>query len=87
MIPWSALVRHAPTILAAADGLLARARSSKTESATANEAAQLLHDIAKQVSALTAMQERTAKRTRIAVALGIAAVALAAGAFMLVLLS
>jgi uncharacterized heparinase superfamily protein len=75
-------------ILAAADRLLARAGSSKTAGTTAaSEKAQLLHDIAKQVAALTAMQERTAKRARIAVVLGIAAVALAAGAFVLVLLS
>ena len=87
MIPWSALVRHAPMILAAADGLLARARSSKSEGTSASETAQLLHDIAKQVSALTAMQEQTAKRARLGVALGIAAVALAAAAFLLVVMS
>lgn len=100
MIPWSALVRHAPAILAAADSLVARARSGRTEAATpdsaerlrkleqrADESAQLLHDIAKQVVALTAMQESTAKRARAAVALGIAALALAAGAWLFVLLS
>lgn len=74
-------------ILAAADRLLARAEPSKTEGTTASETAQLLHDIAKQVAALTAMQERTAKRARVAVVLGIAALALATGVLMVVLLS
>ena len=100
MIPWAALLRHGPMILAAADTLLARARSSKTEGKTpdsaerlskleqsSNESAQLLHDIAKQVHALTAVQTSTAKRAQVAVVLGIAAVALAAGAWMLILLS
>jgi hypothetical protein len=87
-------------ILAAADTLLARARSSKTggtapDSAerlrkleqSSTESAQLLHDIAKQLDALTAVQANTAKRARLAVALASAAVALAAGACMLILLS
>lgn len=100
MIPWAALLRHGPMILAAADTLLARARSSKTGGQTpdsaerlskleqsSNESAQLLHDIAKQVHALTAVQKSTAKRAQVAVVLGIAAVALAAGACMLILLS
>lgn len=102
VIPWTVLVRHAPAILAAADSLLARARPGKAEAATptpdgaerlrklersAEESAQLLHDIAQQVYALTAMQEKSAKRVRGAVALGIAAAALAAGAWLFVLLS
>jgi hypothetical protein len=100
MIPWAALLRHGPMILAAADALLARARSSKTggpppDSAerlgkleqSSKESAQLLHDIAQQVLALTAVQKSTAKRAQVAVVLGIAAVALAAGACMLILLS
>ena len=87
MIPWSALVRHAPMLLAAADRLLARAGSTKTDGTVANEAAQLLHDLAEQVTALTAMQDRTAKRVRVAVALSAAALALAAGAFLFVVLS
>lgn len=99
MIPWTALLRHGPVILAAADTLLARARSSKTGGKTpdseerlskleqsSNESAQLLHDIAKQVHALTAVQNSTAKRAQVALVLGVAAVALA-GACMLILLS
>jgi len=101
MIPWAALLRHGPMILAAADALVARARSSsRTEGKTPDsaerlskleqssvESAQLLHDIAEQVYALTALQKSTAKRAQVAVVLGIAAVALAAGACMLILLS
>ena len=87
MIPWSVLVRHAPMILGAADRLLARAGASKTDGTVATETAQLLHDVAQQVTALTAMQDRTAKRARVAVVLGIAALALAAGAFLFVVLS
>ena len=100
MIPWTTLVRHAPALLAAADTLLARARSGKSDAATADtverlrkleqsadESAQLLHDIANQVAALTAMREKDAKRARLAVALGAAAVAVAAGACLLVFLS
>ena len=100
MIPWAALLRHGPMILAAADALVARARSSRPEGKTpdsaerlskleqsSTESAQLLHDIAEQVYALTALQKSTAKRAQVAVVLGIAAVALAAGACMLILLS
>lgn len=94
MIPWSVLVRHAPTLLAAADALLAR-RSGRTSAATleneerirkleqsADESAQLLHGIAGQVHALTEMQAKTAKQARIAIALSILAVILAAAAFL-----
>ena len=100
MIPWAALLRHAPMILAAADSLLARTRPGKTGGTTvnsaerlskleqsSNESAQLLHDIAKQLDALTKVQTSTAKRAQLAVVLAIAALALAAGACMLILLS
>ncbi len=87
MIPWSVLVRHAPMLLAAADKLLARAGTSKTDGPVANETAQLLHDMAEQLTALTAMQDRTAKRARLAVVLSIAALALAASAFLFVVLT
>jgi hypothetical protein len=87
VIPWSALVRHAPMLLAAADKLLARAGTSKTDGSVANETAQLLHDLAEQMTALTAMQDRTAKRAQVALVLSIAALALAAGAFLFVVLS
>ena len=100
MIPWAVLLKHGPMILAAADTLLARARSSRPGGATpdgaerlskleqsANESAQLLHDIANQVHALTVLQNSTAKRARAAVVLGIVAVALAAIACLLIVMS
>ena len=99
MIPWSTLVRHAPALLAAADTLLARSRSARTAGAapdsaerlrkleqSADESAQLLRDLAEQVHALTAAQEQTAKRVRVAVAVGIAALVLAAAALLIPLM-
>ena len=41
MIPWSAILRHAPTILAAADALLARTRASSTGGHTKSSEARL----------------------------------------------
>jgi ABC-type enterochelin transport system substrate-binding protein len=87
-------------ILAAAETLLVRAKSSNTEDKTqdnterlgkleqrSTESAQLLHDIAMQMDALSAVQKSTAKRAQVAVVLGMAALALALGACMLILLS
>jgi hypothetical protein len=87
-------------ILAAAETLLVRAKSSNTEGKTqdnserlsrleqsAAESAELLHDIAQQMDALSAVQKNTAKRALIAVVLGTTALALALGAWMLILLS
>ena len=100
MIPWAVLLRHGPMILAAAETLLVRARSSNTEGKTQDnterlskleqssaESAQLLHDIAKQMDALSAVQKSTAKRAQVAVVLGVAALALALGACVLILVS
>ena len=74
-------------ILAAADRLLARAGTSKTDGTVAKETAELLHEMAQQVTALTALQDRTAKRARVAVVLSIAAFALATAAFLFVVLT
>jgi hypothetical protein len=87
VIPWSALVRHAPLLLAAADKLLARAGTSKPDGSVATDTALLLHDLTEQVTALTAMQEQAAKRARLAVALSIAALVVATGALLFVVLS
>jgi hypothetical protein len=43
--------------------------------------------LAEQMTALTAMQDRTAKRAQVALVLSIAALALAAGAFMFVVMA
>lgn len=95
MIPWATLLRHAPTILAAADGLVARSRAARAEAdATArgiddrlasleqrsSETAQLVQDIAKQVHALTLAQEQTARRVRRTLILAAAALVVAIGA-------
>jgi hypothetical protein len=98
MIPWSALLRHAPVILAAADTLLARATSSRAGGAPqgleerlaglergSRESAQLLHEMAQQVQGLTVMEARTARRARAAVALGAAALAIAVGTLVFVI--
>jgi len=81
-------------MLAAADALLVRARSSTPEATTQNveerlgmleqgsrESAQLLRDIAQQVNALSVAQEIAAKRIRFGITLGIVAliIALCAG--------
>jgi hypothetical protein len=69
MIPWAAILRHAPAILAAADALRARARTSSGEDKGrgiearlssleqgSRESAQLLQDIAQQIQALAVAQ-------------------------------
>ena len=87
-------------ILAAAETLLVRARSSNTEDKTQDnterlnrleqssaESAQLLHDIAEQMDALSAVQRSTAKRALVALVLGATALALALVACILILRS
>lgn len=99
MIPWAALLRHAPSILGAADTLLARAKSSTSESTpqgvgerldrleqASGESAHLLHTIAQQVQALTLAQQRAAGHVRLAVGLAAVAVVLATCACILALL-
>ena len=90
MIPWSTILRHAPAVLAAADALLARAKSSKPDGRapaieerfgkleqTSRESAQLLHDMALQIEALAVAHQVTAKRARVALTVGAIAVVLA----------
>jgi hypothetical protein len=99
MIPWAAILKHAPAILAAADALRARARISSGDDKGrgiearlasleqgSRESAQLLQDIAQQIQALAVAQEIAARRARIAIGVAIAAgiVALCAGILALV---
>jgi hypothetical protein len=90
MIPWAAILKHAPAILAAADGLLNRVRASdagdRTRSVDARLAeleddsrasAQLTQDMAQQINALTLAHESAARTARRGLALGIAALVLA----------
>jgi hypothetical protein len=96
VIPWVALLKHAPAIAVAADALLARARSGPSDSAHQNlderlrrleegsrEAAELLQDMARQINALTVAQAALARRVQVALAISIAAAALAAAAVVL----
>ena len=90
MIAWDAILKHAPTILAAADALLTRVRASdagdRTRSVDARlaeleddsrAAAQLTQDMAQQITALTLAHENAARTARRGLALGIAALVLA----------
>ena len=93
MIPWATILKHAPAILAAADALRARARTSSTDKGPgiearlagleqgSRESAQLLQDIAQQIQALAVGQEIAVRRARIALGVAIAAgvIAICAG--------
>jgi hypothetical protein len=99
MIPWVAILKHAPTILAAANALRARVKSTDAGDRTrpvdvrlgeledeSRAAAQLAQEMAQQINALALAHESTARRTRIAVGLAIAAVVLAGAAVLLAIL-
>ncbi len=93
MIPWAAILKHAPTILATADALRARVKATDAGDRTRNvetrlaeleadtrAAAQLTQDIAQQINALAAAHASAARQARAALMLGIAAVVLAIAA-------
>ena len=90
MASWLGLLKHAPTILAAADALLTRVRANDagdpTRSVDARLAelegdsratAQLTQDMAQQINALTLAHESAARTARRSLALAIAALLLA----------
>ena len=96
MIPWAAILKHAPSILAAADALLTRVRASdagdRTRSVDARFAeleadsrasAQLTQEMAQQINALTLAHQSAARTARRGLALGIAALVLAIAAVIL----
>ena len=97
MIPWATILKHAPAILAAADALRARARTSSTDKGSgiearvasleqgSRESAQLLQDIAQQIQALAVAQEVAARRARIALIIAAAAGFVAIGAWIVAL--
>jgi hypothetical protein len=85
-IPWATILTHGPAIVAAAKQLLATAgtpakgatpsvepRLEQLEKASM-ESARLLEDIAQQIQALTIVQAQTARRVRVAIAVGVTAV-------------
>jgi hypothetical protein len=91
-IPWAAILTHGPAIVAAAKRLLTIADDSKAQSIEARldqlekgsmDSARLFQEIAQQVQALTIAQEQTARRARIAVALGVVALVVGIGAGIL----
>jgi hypothetical protein len=100
MIPWTAILKHAPTILAAADALLTRVRANdagdRTRSVDARLAelegesrasAQLTQEMAQQINALTLAHESAARTARRDRALGITALVLAiAGVILAIIL-
>jgi hypothetical protein len=93
MIPWATILKHAPAIMAAADALRVRARTSSSEDKGrgiearlssleqgSRESAQLLQDIAQQTQALALAQEIAARRARIVgVAIAASVLAICAG--------
>src|SRR5688572_16552657 len=96
MIPWAAILKHAPTLIAAADSLLTRVRASdagdRTRSVDARLAeledesrasAQLTQDMAQQINALTLAHESAARTARRGLALGVAALVMAIAAVIL----
>jgi hypothetical protein len=99
MISWVAILKHAPTILAAADALLTRVRANdagdRTRSVDARLAeledesrasAQLTQNMAQQINALTLAHESAARTASRALALGIAAVVLAIASVILAII-
>jgi len=96
MIPWLALLKHAPAILAAADALRTRvtqdnagdpsrsveARLAELE-ADSRAAAQLTQEMAQQINALTLAHESAARTARRGLAIGIIAFVVAIAGIIL----
>ena len=98
-IPWATILKHAPTIVAAAERLLGHTASNrfnkKTEGIearldrledTSAESAKLLREMAQQIQAIAAAQEAMVRRTRIGVTLAAVAVVLAFAAFLIAII-
>jgi len=100
MIPWAAILKHAPAILAAADALRTRVRANDAGDRTrgvdarlaelegeSRASAQLTQEMAQQISALALAHESVARTARRSLALGIAALVLAiAGVILAIVL-
>jgi hypothetical protein len=96
VISWTTLLKHAPTILAAADALLTRVTASDAGDRTRNvdarlaelegdsrASAQLTQNMAEQINALTLAHESAARMARRSLAIGIAALVLAIAGIIL----
>lgn len=100
MNPWVAILKHAPTILAAANALRTRVSATHAGVSTSSvdarlaeleeesrASAQLTQDMAQQINALTLAHESAARTARRGLALAIAALALAiAGVILAIVL-
>jgi hypothetical protein len=99
MIPWVAILKHAPTLLSAADALLTRVRANDAGDRTqsldtrlaeledeSRASAQLTQNMAQQINALTLAHENAARTARRGLALGIAAIVVAIGAVVLAII-
>jgi hypothetical protein len=100
MIPWAALLKHAPAILAAADALRTRVRANDAGDRTrsvdvrlaeledeSRAAAHVTQEMAQQLNALTLAHESAARAARRGLALGIAALFLAIAAVIIAIVS
>ena len=92
-MPWFTILRHAPAILAAADTLLKRAKTSRADDHTQNlearlddlaessrASAELLQDMAKQLQAMAAIHAATDRKARLALGMSVAALVIAVAA-------
>jgi len=99
VIPWAAILRHAPTILAAADALRARTKAARVDDTTrsvdvrlaeleegSRAAAQVVQEMAQQIHALTLAHESLARRLRVAVGVSATAVVVAIAGALIALL-
>jgi hypothetical protein len=95
-IPWAAIVRYGPTLVASATRLLATADQNKLHQQnetmaarleqlenTSAETARLLREMAEQLQVLAAAQEQTARAYRTALVLSVVATVVAIGAIVI----
>ena len=94
-IPWAAIVAHGPAIVAAAKRILVPADDAKAQSNEARiahlekgsmDSARLFQEIAQQLEALTVAQQHTARKARIAIGLGVAALVVGIGAILVTMI-
>ena len=94
---WFAILRHAPAILAAAEALLLRAKTSRADDHTrsiemrldelaesSRASAELMQEMAQQIQALTMIHAATAARVRAAIGISVVASVVAVAAVVIV---
>ena len=87
MFPWTTILSHLPAVLAAADALFIRAKTSGADAHTksiedrlgaleknVHESAQLAQDMARQIQALAAAHDAALRKARVAVGVSVACV-------------